>query len=106
LLQSTRELFRVVLDYSIPPGKAKQQVARALGIVSQGRNGFATYRQLREDSFIATIYGLRPRKGETESWAVTLAEATGAKTNTKLESKVRSIKRRVAKVRRTLPRVT
>lgn len=102
LLRSTRELLRLMLDRDISPVEAQRQTARALGLVSQGRNRFADIRQLREDSFIATLYGLAPGKGETDAWAADLA--TSAKPGTKHENKVRSVRRRVAKVRRTWSR--
>lgn len=96
LHKSMRELARLMLDYTISPGEAQQQTARALGLVSQGRSAFADARHLREDSFLATLYGLMPGKGETESWVTDFAKKTG--------SRPRSIRRRVAKARRAWPK--
>jgi hypothetical protein len=102
LIECMRELSRLMLDYTISPGEAQQQTARALGLVSQGRNRFAEARQKREDDFLATMYGLGARKGQSDSWAAKLA--TGTKADATLETKVRSVRRRVARARRTWPK--
>jgi hypothetical protein len=103
LLQATRELIRLQIDHTISPSKAAQRTAQALGIVSQGRNRFADSRRDRENSFVATLYGLGPGKGESEEWALTLADATGIRPDADQANRVRSILRRVAKARRLWP---
>jgi hypothetical protein len=95
LLQCVRELIRLQLNTAISPTEAAKRTARALGLVSHGRNCFANMRQLREDSLVNMLYTLGPGPGETEAWAVDLAEATG--------TTPRSIRRRVAKARRAWP---
>jgi hypothetical protein len=92
LLQSARELIRLQLDSSLSPTAAAQRTARALGLVSKGRNRFAESRRDREHSFIATLYTLGPRKGETGEWVKHLAEAWDMKDE-------RSIRKIVAKMR-------
>jgi hypothetical protein len=95
LRNCTREmckLWRLTLDQEISPPEAVAKTAHSFSLVNQTRNRFAEARQLREDSFTATLYELGPRKGETEAWATDLAEARGLTP--------RSIRRTVAKMRR------
>jgi hypothetical protein len=102
LAQCTRELLRLSLNTSISPTEAAAQTARALGLVSgQGSNAFLAARQLREDSFIATLYTMGAPKGASEWWAAELADARGGKPGISHESKVRKILRIVQKMKRT-----
>ena len=98
LMDCTRELWRLALDQSTSPAAAAERTARALGLVSQGRNRFGEVRQRREDSFIATLHSLGA------ATALALADATGTNPDGDPESRVRHIRRRFAKYRRTLPK--
>jgi hypothetical protein len=99
--QTTLELWRLVLDPTVAPGEAQKRTARALGLVSPGRNCFAEARHLRNDSFLATLYGLRAATGAT---AARLADVAGINPGGDQHDRIRSFRRRIAKVRRIWPR--
>jgi hypothetical protein len=96
LREATRDLLRLQLDDTISPTEAAKRTAQALGLVSKGRNRFAESRRDREHSFMATLYGLGSRKGETGEWVKVLADAWGLKDE-------RSVRKIVAKMRRRRP---
>jgi hypothetical protein len=102
LMQTTRALLQLQLDSTVSPTEAAERTAQALRLVSKGRNRFAEARQLREDSFDAAIYTLGVGKGQSDSWAAEVGAARNP--GAKMESNVRNVFRRAAKVRRIFGR--
>jgi hypothetical protein len=93
LLKITRELWRLALDRDVSPAAAQKEILQALGFGEQGRNVVAEVRQRREDSFPVALYDLGVPARD-------LADALGNPQSDQ-EVRMRSFRKRVARVRKT-----